>query len=306
MPTSMTSAAVCLAILLAAVPAFGQSAGELAQFERYVAQGQLRFESGEFLAAIDAFEKAEAIYAHPKISARIIESRVELGHCSKARERLQSLSDDEKSALMGDRLESVSAGVEQCRPMGTLEVTCKPAKLRLEADRGEVRCDEPVRVPAGERRLVGRLDGFETSEVTVIVDEASTSEVSMALTQPSSRTSTPIESDGPSVLPIVGWSAVGAGAVALTAAVIVDAGTLRRQREIQQASDASDFRRVRQLEAEARSKRALTTGLLVAGGVVAAGGVGVLLFDGLSSEADASSRASIRLGFNRVSLRLRW
>lgn len=283
-----------------AAPAMTQSKEELAEFDRLVTQGRDAYDSGEYARAVEAFRGAEAIYAHPKLAGLIVESYIHLGHCARAQKRLSKLRTSPESL---EELPELERAIGQCRSMGDLEVSCHPRTLELKLDDRSIACGESWRLEAGEYRLIASAPGYESAEVEVVIEEAQLTQLPVELrpVEVFSDRETPI-------LPIVGWSALGSGAALIGAALWVDSGSAARQEQMREASGTKDFARVQELIDEADSRRTLTTGLLVSGAVLAAGGFGVLVYDNFVRDEPTSKPLAVEVGvhIDRVSVLLAW
>lgn len=275
-----------------------QSDAEIERFDRLVAQGQSAYEAGDYAQALDAFEDAETIFAHPKLSARIVEAQVQLGQCSAASQRLGELDGEDTS----ERLDQLRGAVSTCRARGRLLVECVPTSATVEVGQQSVVCGEPARLAVGDHRLVARAQGYEDHAQRVSVAEAELSRVRVAL-QPARDE--PVDSGGSSTMRLIGWSGVGVGAAMLAGGLWVDSGAADRQDELRRASNAGNFKHVRRLEDEASAKRGLTAGLLIGGALVAAGGASALVYD-TYADSDEANRVRLGIGIDRVSVSFDW
>lgn len=223
-------------ILLHVAPAMAQSKEELAEFDRLVTQGRSAYDAGEYTRAIDALRGAEEIYAHPKIAGLIIESHIHLGHCAPAEKRLSKLRAD---AEPPEELAELEQAIDQCRSMGDLEVNCHPKTLELELNERPIECGESRTMSTGAHHLIASAPGYESVEIDVTIEEAQRTQVPVEL-----RPIAALQESDASILPIVGWSAVGSGAALIAAAIWVDSGSEERQEQMREASAAKDFEQV--------------------------------------------------------------
>jgi len=94
---------------------------------------------------------------------------------------------------------------------------------------------------------------------------------------------------------VAGWSAVGVGAAALIAGVVVGTRVTAKSTEYSDAVDAKrTYFELNQIADEGRSLERVQLGLLISGAVIAAAGGGLLTWDLLGHEEAAPRRTSLR------------
>jgi hypothetical protein len=245
-------------------------------------------------------QEAREIYDHPDLTYNIGRAYTRLRRCDEARRAFITYlqrpeitkADDEKAR---QNLKELSS----CVPPARLAVECSPETAMVSVD-GEPSkaCPTEFEVePDEQHRIVVTAREYETAEETRTPASGETVAVEIELQKPEKEIPPPTEPAGDgSWKPIVGWSAIGAGAAMLIGGVVLDSTSSGRAQRLQQAAADGDDSRVQELEKGGRTARAATIGLYIGGLVAAATGTALVIWasSGKSGEKAAGATVSLR------------
>ncbi|MBA2663901.1 MAG: hypothetical protein H0U74_16550 [Bradymonadaceae bacterium] len=152
----LTTSVFLFAHLLLPTGVFAQSPETIERFEELVRQGQEHFSQGQYEQALEAFDEAETIFAHPLLSFRITESNVAMGRCAAAQERLSMLRQRELAPGVEQRVDALEEAVNAC--VSTAEAKTEPVVIE-QPDTSSVQVEShapfPYRPVAVAATLVG-------------------------------------------------------------------------------------------------------------------------------------------------------
>ncbi|HZO15954.1 MAG TPA: hypothetical protein VFB62_21925 [Polyangiaceae bacterium] len=215
--------------------------------------GDTKFGAGDFAAALEAYEAADAIMRVPTTGLAVGRARARLGMLVEAVDVLQRVgrhapSDGDTKAFAEARDAAKRLDTDLARRIPTIEVVVKgPAAdtpIEVFIDGGAVPANGlPRRVNPGKHVVSARAPGYLAAETSIEVAEQQHEAVELALEPggpppevprekraPPKRTSTPAKSDSPSPLMIAGFAVGGAGlAVGIATGVV----SLVRENELE-------------------------------------------------------------------------
>lgn len=180
----------------------------------------------------------------------------------------------------------VSDADEVTRRIARIKAEHYPARVRVTPDANAVVVEIDgapgdrglaFEVAPGRHRLDLRSDGREptTTEVEAVGDREVVVTVHLPIRQAPVQ---PPPQARPTPWATVGWLAMGVGAATLTTAILLDAAVLGPKiTDYRSAADRSDPS-ARDLRSDATTLRGWTIASYVTGGVLAAGGIGLLVF----------------------------
>ncbi|MBM4320759.1 MAG: PEGA domain-containing protein [Deltaproteobacteria bacterium] len=136
--------------------------------QQYIDLGAGLFKKGSFREALQAFEKAKALVADPRLIYYVGRSHEELGHPRQALLAYQEILSSAPESNEGPKALEAIARLRQ-QQLGRLELRCQPEGAQVELDGLAVgRCPlELADLPAGKRLLRLRAPGYRTQELTL-------------------------------------------------------------------------------------------------------------------------------------------
>jgi hypothetical protein len=310
------SAAVLVAAvaLLSSPVARAQSEADIATAREIAKEAFSAYDAGDFPRAEQLFERASKLYQAPTLLLGLARARAKLGKYVEARENYlriirAKLPDDANDAFR-EAQETARREVQEVEPkIAWVTVSLDGA----EASEITITIDDHAVPPEaiGARRPVdpGRHvvrangDGFESFAASFEVGEggAETIAVRVVRSSPDSIDPPPVvppEHDessaaGGSVLPIVGWSLLGVGGAGLIVGAVTGGVAVSQHGELSDncVGNRCEADQYGTLDSFETMSTVSTVGL-VAGGVIAAVGLTLVLV--APSEGDAS--ATLRLG----------
>ena len=180
-----------------AAPALAQPIGPVSPAQKDTARrsyraAELKFNEGDYAAALSYFEQAEATVPIPTTKYKIAVCQDRLGHVSEALRWYKAFLDASPPASMGEaiadaraRLSALGGAAPGGAAAGQIRVSVTPAGapgLTFVIDGGAPQLAAPLlSVPPGHHRLVVRADGFDPVAAELDVSVASPIEVRIAL-----------------------------------------------------------------------------------------------------------------------------
>ena len=290
---------LCALLAVAPTPAVGQDVPpeKLEQFEQHVASGAKLYKAEKYHQALQEFRQARKIVDHPKLSYKIGRTLEQLNRCAKARSAYEryldyeDLADADRKAAQ-KRLDEL----DNCKPLGRLEVACVPDNARVEIGQQTFDCPAGIDLEAGSYTVGVSADGHPSTRVQVDVEPEQTTKETVDLTQ----TATPTDWKS-----YTKWGAVGVGGALFLGGLITDISAISRHDRIADAVERDATARLEELDAEARAAKTRAIVLYTTGALVA--GTGVVLFAIDSSPENGSAallpgrdndphRAGLRIG----------
>lgn len=287
--------AACAIALSLTTPA---SADDEDEARAAMRRGVAAFARGEADKALEEYETAKRLV--PQANAPYLyaaEALVALGRYQEAVANLDRYLAKNPGVSDADDVRGRIAKIKADHYAGRvrINVNADDATVLVDGeDRGVVRTLE---AKPGHHRLELRASGREpvVQEVEVVGDR----DTSVVVSLPLLRTAEPslpapvTSTERPTPWPAVGWVTVGVGATTFLVALVVDAAALgpaiTDYRDAASRGDPS----ARALLDDATSLRTLSVAGYVAGAVLAAGGLGVVLFAPRSSKVAPSSSALV-------------
>jgi len=289
-----------LSLLLIPLSAIAQpSAEDIERYRTLTADAGVAYEDGDYRKTIALLSEAQTINDHPDLTYNIGRAYEAMSWCGRAREtfsvyvKRKDVSRKDRTAA-GERLEDLNDCVEKRQ----ITVRCEPGDATLKLnDSKEMSCHTPFEVGEGSYTISVSRDGYLPSVLSVNVNAFSDDiEVEARLTPAPVDEIEPIaipEERSSQWRPTLGWTLLGVGTAALVTAVILDATA---------GIDSVDPDKLAEAEADAESRRTLTTGLYIGGLVIGAAGGGVLLWHYVLDEPEVA----VGVGVGSTGFRVRF
>lgn len=303
------SGVVSLSILCSAQAGFAQNA-ERDRARLLATEGLQSFEKGQFEEALRKLVAAEESFHAPPHLLFIARAQARLGQLIEARDTYRKLGDESLGASspqpFRDAQATGRAEMEALSPrIPKIELVVEGAPraaVEFSIDgKSVVGPDELQAVNPGSRVITARAAGYETATVTLPVAERDLRKAILSLRpgQGDEETST----DGPLLWPA--WTLIGVGAVGLGVGAVTGFIHLSKVSDVEERNDAGEFATEDELEAakdDARPTATIATVGLIAGGVLAAGGVVWLIVAPDASAEASSARVSVAPGLGSLSI----
>lgn len=308
------------ALLLVPATALAQDVSDekLQEFEQHIAQGAEFYKANDYQNALEQFRSARQIVDHPKLSYKIGRTLEKLNRCAKAKrayERYLSYEglDDSDRKRGKEKL----AGLEKCKPLGHLELTCLPSDASIAIDERALECPAEIELESGTYTLQVSAPGYVSKEVSVEVPPKETTERMVDLTDSEDTSTGDPKADtggGGDWMTYAKWGGIGVGGGLLLGGLASDYSAVARNDEIVKAKENNDAEKLDQLTDEAKAAQTRTVILYISGATLLAGGITLFVLDTPQTESEASldderphsPRAGLRLGVGRIGAFLRW
>ncbi len=325
MKTLRSLLAVLLVLVLGSSSAWAQSEADKTTARQLAVDAQADLDAGRYQEAADKFARAEKLYHAPTLLVglgraykgmgkyveamesfnKVIRERVPenapeafLQAQEDARSEIQGL--DQKIAWVTIRVEGPSEPV----------VTIDGAEVSV-ASLGVKRAVNP-----GTHEVRASADGFKAASESFAIDSAQNKEVTLTLevdpegtagvvTGPEPSGGDTGGDEGSSIMPILGWTAIGVGGAALILGGVMGGLAMGKHSDLTDAcpNDACPPSEQDNLDAFHTFGTVSTVGFIV-GGVLAAGGV-VLLLTAPSDDGDAAAgQTRLEVGLGHASATL--
>lgn len=304
-------ATTALALLALAGPvslamAQQSAGGEPVEYARTVGEAVREFNAGNWAEARTLFEQAHALQPNARTERGLGLTSFELRHYVDAVSELQAALDDQRNALSAAQRTEVADVVARAkRYVGTIRVELAPKDALLLLDGRPVDKRELV-LNVGDYELGAKAPGYKDASLKLNVEGGQTHEVKVELVRVSvssgggavSQTDAPAPS---SAQRLIGWTAVGAGALGLTLGLIFE---LQRSSKLSdrdaicptsQDCTVDDQRSIDNLTGQARTASTIGAVALITGVVFAAGGL-ALVFTAPRAEHTSQVSLSPRIG----------
>lgn len=284
-------------VLAAASPALAEqpSTAEALQFIR---AGNDAFDAGDYEDAYEAYLSAHEILPEQAIRYRLGQSAMNLGWARQAVyhfERFQEESEDP------DRLARVEEWLPELRGQvpGILTVTAEPAGalVVLVSEDGEEnlgRAPGEFEVGPGRVRLMARMPGFDAAGWERDVEPDERMEWSPRLAPTDAGVVEAPAQRSPMLL--AGYASVGVGVAALAAGgvfTVLQGQATNQVNAYDKQADGANRDELQDLKDGAMTYYRLGTASFIAGGVLTAAGIGLIVFDGMQGDQDG---LSLRMG----------
>lgn len=277
-----------------------------------IREANASFKAGDYPAASKTYEKAYALYPDPAILVRLGKTAEKLNNDAEAlgyyKEFVRLLPDDPTSAELAETIAKLEENVTV-----KLTVLSEPDGASIFIDGAETPYDKltptTIDLKPGEHTVLVQREGFE--DATKAVDVASTpdevQQVSLTLTRQMLSDTTAANFDTEKVenvdsarLDIYGWTTLGLGAATLATSGVFYALATSAEDDVnsynKRAPDASRDD-LQSLKDDANTNYDVSTITAIAGGVLAATGVGLLTYHYMSAE-ESDDGTSIAWGLD--------
>jgi hypothetical protein len=274
-------------------------------------EGLHAFEEGDFRVALEKLRAADQLVPATTLKIRVARSLAKLGRLREAAVAYRGTIDVKLDATA--KPQHREAQLEAERELAALMAELPKVRVTLRgagAERAAVRIDgepvasvaEPVAVDPGRHRVEARLEG-RVVERELEVKTGEHAEVVLDLAPPAAPAPArppPEPEDGGATLRVLGWIGVGVGGAALTAGAITTTLAAVAQSDLEERCPERRCQPADHDDAETfNALRIVSTVTLVSGGVLAAGGVALVL-------AAGEARAEARFGPGTATARVRF
>jgi hypothetical protein len=313
---------VLLVLLLSFVPsASAQSEADKTTARALAIEGQKALESGDFTAAVDKFSRAEKLYHAPTLLVGLGRAYGGLGKYVEAMESFNSvireeLPDNATAAFkkaIADAQQEVQ-GLDEKIAWVTITVV-GPDEPVVSLDGASVSIASlgvKRAVNPGDHELAASADGYKKSDESFSIVSGETKDVSVTLVaapgEKAAGGDTGGDDDGgDSIMPILGWTAIGIGGAGLVLGGIMGVLAIGKHGDLEEACSegACPDEQSDTLDSYRTFGTVSTIGFIV-GGVFAAGGVVLLLTAPSSDGADTAGDLSIEVGVGHANATLRF
>lgn len=192
---------------------------------KLVTRGNDKLQAGDYAAALEAFQGADAIMGVPTTGLGVGRSLILLGRLVEARDKLLRVEripapEGEPAPFAAARLEAKSLADDLGRriPSVTVTISGPPADtaIALTVDGHAVPPQTmglPRSVDPGEHTIAATAPGYADAQTTITVREAEQAQVELRLLPGGESDAPETESDPSEVMVWAGFSAAGAGAI---------------------------------------------------------------------------------------------
>lgn len=296
MTRSSIERAVLLALLscvaLFATPVFAQPVTDPKEMARALGEEGLALHAeGRFAEAFEKFATAERIQHSPVLVLWMARSKRALGALVEAKKIYQRVANETLASDASEKWQNAkSAAVNELGMLRvpTLEVRMRGSNIALTIDERAAVPGKPVELDPGEHRVRAETKGRRPLEQRIRLEEGDREVVTLSFDEPVVEKGSVIPG---AVILSVGLAAVLAGAItggyALALADDVEERCSDTHCLVEDEATAADADRL------ARA----STGLLIAGGVLAAGGVVLLIVRPGGGQEMSVSLGQLRLRF---------
>ncbi|MET0390259.1 MAG: tetratricopeptide repeat protein [Polyangiales bacterium] len=279
-----------LGLLVRHSTAAGQGEAPPDEYRQLIGAAVIEFDQGNWAEARSLLERAHGLKPGARTLRGLGLTSFELRHYVEAVHELQSALDDQRYPLSAEQRVDVQRTLDRARGfVGTVHVEVLPANAVLTLN-GVLVDKRDFRLNAGDYRFAASSPGFRASDVTTYVAGGREQTLTLTLlaadsaqSAPPSAVRTDVDSDPSLLRPIASWTLVGAGVVAIAVGVVFElkrADKLSERDAICPSSMNCTIQDQRDIDALTKDARAAATmGAigLIAGAVVAAGGLTLLI-----------------------------
>lgn len=243
------------------------------------------FEERRFEEAYEKYQRAYEVLPEPSIRYRMGQTAQELGLFREAIAHYEAYRTEGEDQ---ERLELIERVLPELRAQlpGVLVISSSPSGATVTYRHGEEELALGVtpgefEVPAGEGMLRLSLEGHESKRQNVGIEAGEREEVSLELAR--TRTSEPLdEQSGANVFGITGWTALGLGAAGLAAGgffSLQQATATQLVNEYDKREESASREELEELRDDAMGHFRMARVAYISGGVLAAIGAGLLVYD---------------------------
>ena len=300
MPSFARPVALVFALMMTFVFASSAVADQPSTAEalQYIRAGNDAFDAGEYEEAYENYMAAHDILPEQAIRYRLGQSAMNLGWARLAVYHFERFLEESEDAERLARVEEWLPELRENMP-GILTVTAEPegALVVLVTEEGETnlgRAPGEFEVGPGTVRLRARMPGFEAAgwERDVTPDERMEWNPRLAPSEPVA-VEPPAER---SALAMAGYASAGVGVAALAAGGVFTVLQMQATNQVNtydKQGDGASPAELQELKDSAMGYYRLGTASFIAGGVLTAAGVGLIVFDRMQGDQD---RLTLRMG----------
>jgi len=327
----------CLVLLLLLVvcwssPAVAQSEADKATARALAIEAQQALKAEDYQAAADKFRRAESLYHAPTLLVGLGRAYVGLGKYVEAMESynrvirekipdnasdafINAVEDAKREVVGLDQkiawVTIVVGGSSSAHPDGPSSpaVTLDGVEVSV-ASLGVKRAVNP-----GDHELIASADGFEQGSTSFSVVSGQAKDVTLdlvaaaATTGESPTVDEPVDTtdEGDSVMPVLGWTAIGIGGAGLALGAVMGGLAMAKHGDLSDAcGDGGQCPADQQDSLDSyRTFGLVSTVGFIAGGVLAASGV-VLLLAAPSDSAEAAGQVRLQVGLGHAHAAVRF
>lgn len=326
MKTLRTILVTVLALTLWSSSAWGQSEADKTTARQLAVEAQSALDAGKHQEAADKFARAELLFHAPPLLVGLGRAYVGLGKYVEAmesfnkviRERMPESAPEAYLQAQEDARREIE-GLDQKIAWVTIAVQ-GPKEPVVTIDGAEVSVASlgvKRAVNPGSHEVRASADGFKASSETFSIESAQSKEVTLTLEEDPEGIADVVPGPGPgdtggdeggsSIMPILGWTAIGVGGAALILGGVMGGLALGKHGDLSDAcpNDACPTEEQDNLDSFRTFGTVSTVGFIV-GGVLAAGGVVLLLTAPSDDDGDAAGDTSLSVGLGHASATIRF
>jgi tetratricopeptide (TPR) repeat protein len=264
-----------------------------------VKQANELFDGGEFDKAYTLYKEAYGLYPNAAILYRLAQSAEQKGSLREAARYYEDFVKQQPESEQGVKVAQVTLPELYAKVKPLIRLTSQPAGANIYI--GSLGSEpigstpfETEELPVGKTRIIFRLDGYVTTQEEVEIRPADEREISVKLAAAPSG-ETPVASGRSNTMAILGWTSAGLGVAALATGGVLSGLSMGAADDFnaydKRGGGASRAER-QALKDDANGYYDGALACYIAGGLLAATGVALLVYDGMQDEAAPEAPAA--------------
>lgn len=263
------------------------------------------FEQGAYDQAYPKYKEAYNLYPNAAILLRLAQSAEKLGQLREAVRLYEEFVKQQPETERGVEVAQVTLPALYAKVKPKIALTSQPAGANVYVDS---LASEPIgstpfeteALPPGKTRIIFKLDGYTTQQEEVDIKPADERTVSVTLVRAPTQGGEERPSGPSNTVAILGWTAAGLGVATLATGGVLSGLSMSATDEVnsydKRASGASRAE-LQRLKDDANGYYSGALVCYITGGLLAATGAALLVYDGMQEEAepDAASTTSVRV-----------
>ncbi len=266
---------------------------------QHIRSGNDAFDEGDYETAYEHYLAAHDILPEQAIRYRLGQSAMRMGQVRNAiyhfEAFLQESEDEDRLARVQEWLPELRANIPAIVTVTTRPEGAAIFSITEEEEVGLGRSPGEFEVAPGTIRLEARAPNYETDTFEATAEPGEELTWGTVLTP---RDAPPVEDgEGPSTLTIAGWTSTGLGVALLAtggAFSFLQMQSTNLVNEYDKQADGASRGELEAFRSDAETYHGIARISYVAGGVLAATGIGLLVYEGMQDDSDA--RVSLSVG----------
>lgn len=268
-----------------------------------VKQGNELFEQGKFEEAYTLYKDAYALYPNAAILYRLAQCAENKGALREAARHYERFVKQQPESEQGVKVAQETLPAIYARVKPLVRLTSEPAGANIYVGTlaGEPIGSTPFEtdaLPPGKTRIIFKLDGYQTSQQEVEILPADEREVIAKLELMPTQGEEERPSGPSNTVAILGWTATGLGVAALVSGGVLTGLSMGATDDVNsydKRGGGASRAELQGLKDDANGYYSASLGLYIAGGLLAATGIGLLVYDGMKEEAPEQPAATVRV-----------